>query len=943
MFVGRTAERARIDRLLSEVRAGRGAALTLRGPPGIGKSTLLADVCDRADGMQLLSAFGVESESELPFAALSALLRPLLPRLGELAPPYRAALERALGLTPEGAPDRFGIGVATLNLLTLAAEESPVLVTVDDAQWVDAPSADVLLFAARRVARDPVVMLFAVREDGGVTFDAPGVSDLPLSGLDRDACRTLLEEALGAPLPWSTVDRLRDATGGNPLALVELPSLVDHERFASGEGPELPVPVGPRISRAFARRIRELPGDAGRALAYAAVSETGDMAEIGGVLRRLGLDSSALAPAEVAGLVTVGAGRLTFRHPLLRAVAYQDMSGPERRIAHLAFAEVLAGDASRTRRAWHLAAAVVELDEGIASELEMAAAEAHERAAPAAAGTALAAAARLSPDEHDRVRRLLAAAENFHLAGRGRDAERVLADALALASDPMTRSDVNHLRSRVVLMDSPCLENRSRLLAESARVSAADPVRAAAMLIDAAFTSLMAGEPREMLELGRRAHPVADRVGGTLALCSCYALGAGLVLTGQEDEAAPLLARAEALVEAEDSVAAGYLAVSLAQSCNWRSDHVRGRDLADRIIGRARRDSFLTVLPFALAVLAEAQFHLGDWKSAYAAGTESVSLAEEFGQRAELANSLVRLAHIEAGQGREDDCREHARRAMALASELQVHSVTTLAGTTLGFLELSLGRHDDAIARLEPTGRTAIEAGLRQPGVAMWAVDLAEAYARAGDPKRARITLDRFSELSLRPGRFAALAAASRVRGLLAPGDEYVEAFAEALRWHDLAPLPLEIARTRLCFGERLRRGKRIGEARDMLRAALDAFEALGACRWADRARSELEASGEHRRARVDPASDLTPQELQIAMLVVEGLSNREAASTLFISPKTVEVHLTHIYRKLGVRSRTQLARELHARSDGAGTRRFVPENRAPGVARPLPPPGSRG
>ena len=925
------------------MRSGRGAALTLRGPPGIGKSMLLADVCERADGMQLLSAFGVESESELPFAALSTLLRPLLPRLNELGPPHRAALERALAVTVGAAPDRFGIGVATLNLLTLAAEESPVLVTVDDTQWVDAPSADALLFAARRVARDPVVMLFAVREDGGVTFDAPGVPDLPLSGLDRDACRALLEESLRAPLPWSTVDRLRDATGGNPLALVELPSLIDHERFASGDGPEVPVPVGPKISRAFARRIRELPGDAGRALAYAAVSETGDMAEIGGVLRRLGLDSSALAPAEVAGLVRVGAGRLTFRHPLLRAVAYQDMSGPERRIAHLAFAEVLAGDASRARRAWHLAAAVVEPDERTASELEMAAGEAHGRAAPAAAGVALEAAARLSPDDERRVRRLLAAAENFHLAGRGRDAERVLADALARAADPMTRADVNHLRTRVLLMDSPCLAIRESLLGEAERVSAADPVRAASMLIDAAFASLMAGEPREVLALGRRAHPVADRAGGTLALSSCYSLGAGLVLCGQEDEAAPLLARAEALAEAEDSVAAGYLAVSLAQCHNWRSDHVRGRQFVIRLIARARRDSVLTVLPFALAVLAEAHFHLGDWKSAYAAGTESVSLAEEFGQRAELAHSLARLAHVEAGQGREAACREHAHRALELATELQVGSVITLAGTTLGFLELSLGRHDEAIAHLEATGRTAIEAGLRQPGVAMWAVDLAEAYSRAGDPGRAGVTLERFSELSLRPGRSAALAAASRVEGLLAPEDDYVEAFAQALRWHEQTPMPLETARTRLCFGERLREGKRLGEAREMLRAALDAFEALGASRWADHARSALEASGEHRRARVDPASDLTPQELQIAMLVVDGLSNRDAASTLFISPKTVEVHLTHIYRKLGVHSRTQLARELRARSDGAGTRRFVPEERNAGEQRAVPPRGSGG
>ena len=911
MLIGRAEECSRVDALLAGARRGAGGALLVRGPAGIGKSTLLAHARRRADGMQVLTTTGVQSESRTPFAGLAAFLRPLLPRMAALPSDRRLTLERALALEP-ATSDRFAVGVATLELLALAAGERPICATVDDAHWLDPASSDALRFTARRLGSDPVALVMAACDDSQADFEAGGVTELPLAGLDAAATETLVEQVLGGPCPPTTARRLVAATGGNPLALVELTALCERERLTDLETEELPVPVGPQISRALSRRIAALGPPARRALGYAAVTESTDINEIALVLRRLGTDPSALAEAEQAGVMAIADGHARFSHPLLRAIAYQEVPSPERRVAHLAVAETIGEAGSRMRRAWHLACAVVEADEMVAARLEAAADEARAGAAPAAAGAALRRAARLSPQPQDRVRRLMAGAGDFHLAGRVEEGVAMLDEAAQNTTDPLLRSDIEHMRARLVFFCSPCERTRDALVAQAEAVADADPRRSAALLLDASMASVMAGQPRRALELASRARPSAAGDTGPLGLWADQCLGVGLLLCGQAPAAEALLARAAPLTEPADLVAAGFPAVGAALVYSWREQHEQARQRLQRLVDRARQESVLTLLPYALAGLADAAFALGDWNRAYAAATESVELAEEVGQSSELAHSLVRLAHVEAGQGREADCRRHLERASELAGDLGIGSVSTLAGTARGLLELGLGHPHAAIAVLRDTGRVSLASGLCEPGVSMWAGDLAEAYARADQPEEAHAVLAVLEDHATANRRSAALAVVARLQGLLAGPGDYGDRFTEALEWHERRPLPFDVARTRLCWGERLRRDRRRGAAREQLRAALEAFQGLGAAPWAQRARTELRAAGE---VGVDrdrsEAADLTAQELQVALLVAEGATNREAAATLFLSPKTVEVHLTRAYRKLGVRSRTELARVL--------------------------------
>ena len=910
MLLGRTAECERIDSLLADARRGEGGALLLRGPPGIGKSALLDHAKSRADGMLLLTATGIESESKLPFAGLAALLRPLMPRMPELDGDQQTALRRALTLE-RASSDRFAIGLATLELLSLAADEAPVCVIVDDVHWLDPASLDALRFAARRLRRDRVAVLMAASDGEDTDVDGTGVPQIALDGLDARAGEVLLEHHLCAPIPAATARRLVAATAGNPLALVELTALCGRDVMTDLETVELPLPVGPEIARAFSRRIEALPFAARRALSVAAVTESTDMSEICGVLRRMGLEPSVLTHAERAGLLSIEQGEAHFAHPLLRAVAYQALPPPERRIAHLAVAETIGPTGPRIRHAWHLALAVVEADEKVAAGLEAAAGEARAGAAPASAGATLRKAARLSPGSQERVRRLVQGAADFHLAGRSEEGVAMLAEASAYADDPLVRADIEHMRLCLTLLSAPCSRTRDALVAQAEAVAELDALRAAAMLLDASMVSVMAGQPRRALELAQRAQPAARDDNGSLRLRADYCLGVGLLLCGQAPAAEPLLDHADALTTADDLVASGYHAVNASQTNNWRERHGQARALLEGLVERARRESVLTLLPYALAGVAEAAFHLGEWNLAYAAATESVELAEEVGQRTEMAHSLVRLAHVEAGQGREDACREHLDRASELARELDIGSIRTLAGTTRGLLELGMGRPQEAIAVLRDTGRFSLAHGLCEPGVSMWSGDLAEAYARADAADEAQESLAILERHATGNRRSAALAVVARLQGILAPPDVYADRFAEALEWHQRMPLPFEVARTHLCFGERLRRERQRVAARVQLRTALEIFERLGAEPWAQRAREERRAAGEAAAAERSETADLTPQELQVALLVAGGATNRETAAALFLSPKTVEVHLTHVYRKLGVRSRTELARVL--------------------------------
>jgi DNA-binding CsgD family transcriptional regulator len=900
MLLGRDAERARLAGLLAAARGGASAALVIRGEPGIGKSALLDDAVGSAAGMTVLRARGVESESELSFAGLADLLAPVVSELGSLPPPQRAALAGVLALGPPVPGDRFTLYAATLSLLAAVAERSPVLVAVDDAPWLDAPSREALVFVARRLGEEGVVLLLAARSGEPVGSEAAGVAELVLGGLDAGAAATLLEQ--GGAIAPEVASRLFDATGGNPLGLLELSGLLNDAQRRGAEPIEEPVPVGAGIERAFSHRLDALPEPSRRALAVAAASESGALDE----LAAAGLDLAALEPAEAAGLVAVADGRLTFRHSLLRSVAYRAVPAPEQRAAHRALAAAVEGE----RRAWHLAAAAVAPDEEVAAALAEAAGTARARGGPAAAMRAAERAARLTPEPQPRAGRLLEAAGDCARGGRPDRAQELLGEALDLAADPGLRADVQHLRALIEARSGAALAAADLLGAEAALVEPVDPVRAAVMTMAAVQPLFEAGETATGLALARRGQALCERA-GLPPMPAGLPLAMALLLCNERPTARPMLDGAVAWLDgADDPWALGpVLVFGIGQAFMWMEEHALARRLLESGIAQCRAWSAPGLLPYGLLCLCELEFRDGRWAHAYAAGAEAARLADETGQINDIAYSLAVLARVEAGLGRERDCRAHLAGAVEIIDRLGAEIVRGYVGATAGLLELGLGRSVEAVAVLEETAGFLGARPAGDPAVLQWPPDLVEAYVRLGRRDDAARVLDPFEAAARHSGSPWATAAAARCRGLLAPDDAFDEPFAAALEDDGM---PFETARTRLALGERLRRAGRRVEARTALRAALVTFSRLAAQPWAERARTELRATGERvRRGSPTATEQLTPQELQVALQVAGGSTNREVAAALFLSPKTIEFHLRNIYRKLGIRSRTELVRVM--------------------------------
>ena len=901
-----------MDAHLDAARQSRGGALVVVGEAGIGKTALLDHARGRAAGMVILGARGVEAEAELPFAGLGAVLEPLLEGLDRLPPPQRDALAGALGLAPPSPNGRFATYAGALALLADAAERQTLAVLVDDAHWLDRASAEALVFCSRRVEGERVTFLFAIREGERSPFDAPGMPSLRLAGLEPAAAAELVRREAETRVASAVMTRLHEATGGNPLALRELARSLTPAQLAGSEPLPAVLPVGADLERALGGRLARLPEDTRAALLIAAASDSGAVDEITGALRRRSLTLSALAPAEIGDVVSMAGGAVEFTHPLLRSAAYVGATPPVRRDAHAALAASLPPDADRVRRAWHLALATVEPDEATAAEVEAAAREARDRGAPAAAGQAFAAAARLTPRGKERVRRLIESATEYHLAGLPEAARRLLDDALDGAQDPIMRADVQRLRARVLTTGQSLAATRDLLVSEATRVQPHDTVRAAAMLLDVSLTMVVLGDVRESARLAEQAfRPVHER-GGTDALIAAFVLGDARILAGDAPAGYPLLREARPLVDSQEVSLFGYIGAMIALAHSWLEHYEESRRMFAAIIARARAQSALMTLPLALAWLADVDQRLGNWTAALAEASESVRLGEEIGRPGELLNGLAALGSLQARRGQAAEGRVTLARADELAASIEANLMRPSAQSALGLLELGQGRLPEAIEALEAAGHAALRGGVEEPGILPWAQDLAEAYARDGSLADAESTLEVLERQAERTGRRLAHAAAARCRGLLAGDDAFEGHFRRALEWHEGVANPFERARTELCFGERLRRARRRRESREWLHSALDVFDRLGAAPWAEHARRELAASGERARRRTpDTADDLTPKELQVAMIVAEGATNREAAAALFVTPKTVETHLNSIYRKLGVRSRVELARRL--------------------------------
>jgi DNA-binding CsgD family transcriptional regulator len=900
MLLGRDAECARIVDLLDAARLGSGSVLVIRGDPGAGKTSLLRFACEQAGGMQLLRATGIASESEIAFAGLLELVRPLLGDLDALPTARADALRGALGLGAGGERDRFAVGAATLDLLALAAEDRPVLVVVDDMQWLDTASLEAVLFAAHRLADDPVAVVLAQRDGEPVNVATGAARVMAIAGLDRDTTTRLAEATLGTGLTKARAERVYRLTAGNPLAVTELGDL-----DAIDELVDAPVAVSQALEAAFARRATRLTPEAQAVMVVAATDDSGEYGVVRRAAERLGLPADALAEAEAAGLVRIGDGRIAFQHPLVRSAVYQRAPAGERRAAHRALAESLTGGRHAARRAWHGAAATVEPDEAVAAALEAAAQDARSRAGYAAAALALSRAAALTPDDEARARRELAAADAYWNAGRSPRALELLQAGLVRTADPGLRADIQLLQGRIGFLAGDTDGARVLLLEASARIAPVDEHRAAVLAgaaLDCAFcasdhdVSLNAAT----VAIGRaQADDIARDPRATPWL------GAALLLVDRPTDARRstdrLCAELGVAAATEDDL---YGLVSVAMAYGWLCEFRLGRDVAQRALEGAREQGALTVAGYASEALAALHMAVGDFDAAVAAADQTLQIGRETGQPQLVRSGAWYLGDLASSRGERDACLAFLAEARACLPGPISWLGWDSSCCVLGRLHLGLGDPEAAVE--------ALTAGVdldfpHSFGICTGAFELAEAYTRLERPEAAAETLARVAPRIRQPWGFAALA---RCRGLLE--DDFDDPFHEAIDGFAGLSIAWEEARTRLCYGERLRRAGRRVEAREQLRASLAAFDRMRAGAWSERVRTELRAAGETLPSRrASAVEDLTPQELRVALLAAEGATNREIAARLFLSVKTVEAHLHRAFRKLDIASRDQLVRAL--------------------------------
>jgi len=908
MLLGRKDERLAVDRLFAQARDGRSGVLALVGEPGIGKTALLEHAAESAEGMRILRCRGIESEAVIPFAGLAELLRPALSALDRIPEPQATALAGALALGPAGARDRFAIGAATLSLLSASAEEGPLALLVDDAHWLDRSSAETLLFAARRLLADPIALVLTVREGQPSLLDGADLRTLRVAGLDRSDAAELL-----SPTDTSddVLERLYRATGGNPLALLELaPEAARLVTLPS----DAPVPISTSIATAFLRRFGQLPERTRRVLVLVAASDACGVAVLARASSQIGLEIGDLAAAEEAGLVTVGPGEIEFTHPLARAAMYADASAPERREAHAALAAALP-DRDVDQRAWHLAAASIGPDDQASDALERAGARARERSAYAVAAAAFARAADLASIDKARDRLLLAAAEAAWLAG---DAQRTLVlldDAQPRAAAPAIEARIDHLRGQVAMRCGPVTDGYPLIVGAATQIADTDPELAVVMLAQAVHGCFYTGDTPAMIVAAERAVALANGQDSRRAtFFAAMARGMALVADGQGEAGAASARQAVEILEQSDELRddPGLLAWA-ALGPLWLREAEVGRGLIDRAFERARTQAALGALPYLLHLLARDQATTDQWAAAETSYDEAVRLGRETGQRVEVAAALAGLAWLEARQGREATCREHAAEATRQCEELGVGLYGVWAIQALGDLELGLGRPAAAIEHYRAQADALRSRGIADVDLSP-APELLDAFLRLGrDDEAARVAVDFVAQATAK-GQPWALARAARCRGLLADAGELEPSFEEALRLHERTPDAFETARTRLAYGARLRRGRKRVRAREQLRAAVEIFEHLGAQPWVGQAAAELAATGETARRRdVSTLDELTPQELQIARLLADGMTTRETAAAIFVSPKTVEYHLGHVYGKLGIHSREELTAAFEA------------------------------
>jgi DNA-binding CsgD family transcriptional regulator len=898
-LIGRAAETARLHELIADASAGRGGALILRGEPGIGKTALCAEAAGfaRDRGLRVLHTVGVESETHLPYAGLHQLLRPVRESLGALPPSQQGALRAALGMTETAAPEVYVVALAALNLLAEVAENAPVLLLAEDAHWLDPSTGDVLAFLGRRLESEPIGLLASVRHGTPTRLDRAALPDLTVEPLTREAAATLLDAA--GELPTAVRGRLLAEAAGNPLALIELPAaLRDAGDAAVLASPWLPLTA--RLEDAFARRFTELPPSTAAVLEVAALNDSADVTEAVDAARALTgrpVTVADLRPAAAARLIGPDETELRFHHPLVRSAIHQAIGAGRRSEVHRALAGVLEDQADR--RTWHLASAAEQPDEDIAAALEIVADRARLRGGGVTVVMALEQAARLTAKPDRRADRLLRAAAGAVELGRPEIVERLLGETakLELSGDRGARLAWIRTAFDDGLRDPA---NDAATLADLAESVAADgDIDLSVRILWSAALRCFWNEPglavrNRIVDVGERL-PLDSMDPRLLAILG-YALpiDRGSVVI---DRTARLLTRPLADPEAgrllgSVGVLVGTFDVAIAQS-------------AASLAG-LREQGRLQLLTRALAAQSWAAAQVADLTVAMPAAEEAALLASETGQPFMLGIALATQAKVAALRGGFAQAEELAAEAERLGTPVGARPVLATAQHARALVALGVGDYAQALARLlrmhdmaDPTHQMA----LKYHTVADIA-DAASRCERPGDVTAVLAEMEAAAQVTTSPSLHDGLRFA---RAVLAAPEEAEGLFLAALA-ADLTRRPFTRARTELAYGEWLRRQRRATECRPYLRAARDAFDALGTAPWSERARHELRTAGERSGERRAVSSDiLSAQELQIAQLAADGLTNREIGSRLYISHRTVGAHLAKIYAKLGATSRVQL------------------------------------
>ncbi|MFI5488433.1 ATP-binding protein [Micromonospora echinaurantiaca] len=917
---GRAPELAALERVLATARAGDSAVLVLRGEAGIGKTALLDHAAGRAVGFRTAGVAGIESEMGLPFAGLHQLCAPMLGQLPELPGPQRDALSVALGLREGAAPDRFLVGLAVLSLLACVAEDQPLACFVDDAQWLDEGSMQVLAFVARRLMAESVALIFALREPDDDRRLA-GLPELVVEGLSEPDARALLAAAVRAPLDPLVRDRIVAEAHGNPMALLHLPRALAPAELAGGYGLRGSRSLASHVESAIFQHFLSLPPDSQRLLLTAAAEPTGDGALLWRAAGLQEIPVDAAAPAESEGLVEFGA-RVRFHHPLVRSAVYQRTPPPDRRAAHRALAQATDAHLDPDRRAWHRAQAATGPDESVAVDLERSADRAQGRGGAAAAAAFLRRAAELTPDPARRVTRALAAAELDIEAGGAGQADSLLAVAEAGPLDDLQRARLERLRARLVFAQLRRADAPRLLLDAARRLAPLDGALARDTLLEAVGAAIFAGRLND--GPGQREVAEAVRAGPSppsppRAVDILLDGMAGLIL----DRCAPAvdaLRRALDLVRQEQKsgatnadrrwlwLAFRVIPEPLAPEL-WDDD--AWHEMATDAVGIARESGALSVLPMALTYQAAFHVHAGEFDTAAALIDEATAISEAAGGVPMMYTSLV----LGAWRGQESQARDLIRTTIDEVTLRGEGRVLSLAEYATAVLYNGLGRYDVALAAATRACQ------YEDLGFFGWALaELVEAAVRSGQPEVAAAALDKLTERTSASGTAWALGVAACSRALLGDDRDADALYREAIEHLGRCRVVVQLARARLLYGEWLRRRNHRQESRTQLRAAYDAFSRLGADGFAERARRELGATGETvRRRTAGTLTALTSQEAQIARLAREGHTNQEIAAQLFISPRTVEWHLGKVFTKLGVSSRRQL-RTLRAAPEAPST-----------------------